>query len=64
VWGWAKHGVLGLGECDKQTSPVCVEVLDDKGIVRVSAGQWTSCAIDEGGRAFVWGRNDGTRVMC
>ena len=38
IWGWNKHGQLGLGHCIDQTKPQLVKSLENQRIKAVAAG--------------------------
>ncbi|HSW59177.1 MAG TPA: hypothetical protein VLJ60_00145, partial [bacterium] len=59
-WGDGDSGKLGTGSIGSSLYPVSVKydgVLKDKVIVDVSPGGDHTCAIDEDGKAYCWGRN-------
>lgn len=54
-WGVNELGVLGtLGALGQASVPVEVEGIDDA--IQVSAGEFSTCALREGGRVKCWGR--------
>ena len=61
-WGRNIYGVLGDGTYIKRFTPVEVDtsgVLSGKTIVQVSANSYHSLVLDEDGKVYAWGSNDG-----
>ncbi len=61
-WGDASYGQLGGGSASAEPSPVPVAVLSDvlplESLRDLSAGAQHTCARDENGAVWCWGRND------
>ncbi len=61
-WGDARYGQLGGGSASADPSPVPVAVLSDvlplEALRDLSAGAQHTCARDENGAVWCWGRND------
>jgi len=59
-WGGGFDGELGNGSTSDSLVPVGVDTggtLKDKTILSISAGEYHTCAIDVGGKAYCWGGN-------
>jgi alpha-tubulin suppressor-like RCC1 family protein len=58
-WGLRGDGAIGDDEglVESQTSPSAVAGLDGVAIIEVSAGDRSTCALDDTGQAWCWGTN-------
>jgi alpha-tubulin suppressor-like RCC1 family protein len=58
-WGWNVDSQLGDGSNTDRTTPVAVATagtpMDGKNIVHIAAGNFHTCAIDDGGLAYCFG---------
>ena len=59
-WGYNADGELGNGKASDSSVPVAVDtsgVLAGRAITQVTAGWYSSCALDAAGAAYCWGYN-------
>src|ERR1039457_150806 len=59
-WGYSADGELGTGKASDSSVPVAVDtsgVLAGRAITQVTAGWYSSCALDAAGAAYCWGYN-------
>ncbi len=60
-WGSGEYGQLGNGSNEKNMVPVDVDmngIMKDKKIVGLTSGEYHSCALDDSGGIYCWGKND------
>jgi alpha-tubulin suppressor-like RCC1 family protein len=60
-WGHGGYGQLGNSVNTDSSVPVAVNtagVLSGKTLTSISAGQFSTCALDSAGKAYCWGNND------
>ena len=66
VWGFNWHGQLGTGKSGEYAHeylPVNIsDFFDSARIVQVSAGFWSSLALDENGHVWAWGNGENGRL--
>ena len=60
-WGWNGYGQLGDGSTTNRFTPVDAVGLTS-GVVKISAGYATTCAVLQNGNTKCWGRNDHGQV--
>jgi|EP00942_MAST-04A_sp_MAST-4A-sp1_P001101 alpha-tubulin suppressor-like RCC1 family protein len=60
VWTWGKgeYGRLGNGEVGNVPTPEPVELFEEIPVKFVNSGEHHSCAIDDEGQVWLWGRNE------
>lgn len=60
LWAWGTNGdgELGNGDTNDSALPVQVAIDPNLNLVQVSAGSAFSCALDDQGRVWGWGRNN------
>lgn len=63
VWCWGNNEYLQLGYCDQGDRPPTQVFLDASKTIplkatRIAAATQSTCAVDELGRTYCWGRND------
>ncbi len=59
-WGYNRYGELGNASTTSSGVPVAVDsggVLADRTLTQITAGTWHTCAVDDTGAAYCWGRN-------
>ena len=59
-WGYNADGELGNGKASDSSVPVAVDtsgVLAGRALTQVTAGWYSSCALDAAGAAYCWGYN-------
>ncbi|GAU93944.1 hypothetical protein RvY_05798 [Ramazzottius varieornatus] len=56
-WGLSSRGQLGQGCLDAEEEPQLIDAFEDMQITMVSAGGWSSMALNEHGLVFLWGWN-------
>ena len=56
-WGGNQYGQLGDGTTTGTRQPFSVSANASISFESVTAGQWHTCALDQQGRAYCWGRN-------
>src|ERR1022692_139709 len=59
-WGYNADGELGSGKASDSSVPVAVDtsgVLAGRALTQVTAGWYSSCALDASGAAYCWGYN-------
>lgn len=57
TWGAGKEGELGHGDTEEVELPKLVEVLKEKKVVKLGAGNGFTIALTDGGELFSWGAN-------
>lgn len=65
-WGISEYGKLGNGSSSTVRDPVAVDtsgVLAGKTLSKISAGEYHTCAIDVGGKAYCWGGDGSFGVL-
>ncbi|CAH1788427.1 unnamed protein product [Owenia fusiformis] len=58
VWGDGQNGQLGLADLKERHLPCCIKSLNDKNIVKISAGSYHSLALAATSQVYSWGRNE------
>lgn len=58
VWGYNKHGQLGLGDDKDRNTPTLVESVLDTNFKKVACGNYHSALLEEGGQLFTFGHNE------
>lgn len=60
LWAWGTNGdgELGTGDANASSVPVQVNIDETLAIVQVSAGSDFTCALDDQGRIWAWGKNN------
>jgi alpha-tubulin suppressor-like RCC1 family protein len=60
-WGWSGYGQLGNGSTGGSSTPVAAGTggaTAGKTLTAITAGGYHTCALDDDGAAYCWGRND------
>jgi alpha-tubulin suppressor-like RCC1 family protein len=57
-WGENYYGQLGDGTTTNRSIPVKVTIPGDPVVTQISVGLWLTCAVDQTGKVWCWGRGD------
>lgn len=58
TWGHNQHGQLGNGNTYNRTTPTLIDSFNGEKVIAISLGGYTSAAITESGKLYMWGEND------
>ena len=56
-WGLNKYGQVGIGNCEKTTTPTLINSIADLKVVQICCGAYHSMALTDDGDLFAWGYN-------
>ena len=58
-WGVNSEGQLGMGDRITRTSPCLIKDITKEFVIEISSGNCHSLALNDNGKVFTWGKNQG-----